>query len=499
MNKKIPTILKTAVVVVWVLLLVGLFKRDVFITSVTADQQQLLNRADREEYQGIYFKDAKIGYVVNNYTIGEENTVRIDQKAKMRINVSNMEHLIDLRLQAVLLADSTLRTFSFSFDSPFYRMSAEGEVVEGAVVFELTTGSNTIRNSIPVEQPPMLPTARRGYLLTDTLNEGDKVKIPSFDPVSLTAKSTVIEYKGRDRVLINGRVNNLHKFMENYSGARINFWLDDNGDVVKEESPAGFVFLKEPKFKALSFDETSDDLLAAVAVKISGTMPDLDELEQLSYRLELPEGEAFDLDDGRQQLEGSVLTVTREILQEYSGEQQGACDGAEAALVSSPYIQAEDQEIVKQARSLIEGRDGRLAQIKALADWVYTNIEKRPVLGIPDARTTFVNRVGDCNEHAALFAALARSVGIPTHIAAGVVYHKEAFYYHAWNEVCVGDRWLSLDTTTNQLPADVSHIQFLRGEMEEQVRIGALIGKLGIEVLPRNDSNKTTTPDNEKE
>jgi hypothetical protein len=211
MNKKKRTLLKTSIVIIWVLLLAGLFKRDVFITSVTADQQQLLNRADREEYQGIYFKKSKIGYVVNKYTTGENNTVQIDQEAKMRINVSDMEHQIDLRLRAVLLSDYTLSKFSFSFDSPFYRMSADGGVEGKAVVFTLTTGNNTITNSIPVDQAPMLPTARRGYLLKDNLEQGDKVKIPSFDPVSLTAKSTVVEYKGRDRVLINGRVHNLHK------------------------------------------------------------------------------------------------------------------------------------------------------------------------------------------------------------------------------------------------------------------------------------------------
>jgi hypothetical protein len=342
-------------------------------------------------------------------------------------------------------------------------------------------------NSIPVDQPPMLPTARRAYLLKENLQEGDKVKIPSFDPISLTAKSTVIEYKGRDRILINGRVHNLHKFMENYSGARINFWLDENGDVVKEESPAGFVFLKEPQFKALALDESSDELLAAVAVKVTGTMPDPEGLKRLRYRLYLPEEDTFELDSGRQQFENSILTVTREVLQQHRGGEEMSCRAGESALIASPYIQAQDPAIAKQARLIVDGKTSRLEQVQALADWVYNTIEKRPVLGIPDARTTFINKVGDCNEHAALFAALARSIGIPTHIAAGVVYHKDAFYYHAWNEACVGGQWLSIDTTTNQLPADVSHIKFLTGEMDEQVRIGALIGKLAIEVLPEDE------------
>ena len=83
-----------------------------------------------------------------------------------------------------------------------------------------------------------------------------------------------------------------------------------------------------------------------------------------------------------------------------------------------------------------------------------------------------------------MFAAIARAAGIPTKIAAGVVYHKEAFYYHAWNEVCLSDTWISIDTTTNQIPADLSHIKFVEGGLEEQVKIGSLLGTLQIEPLP---------------
>ena len=102
--------------------------------------------------------------------------------------------------------------------------------------------------------------------------------------------------------------------------------------------------------------------------------------------------------------------------------------------------------------------------------------------GIPDALTTLNTRMGDCNEHAALFAALARNAAIPTRIAAGVTFHEGAFYYHAWNEVCLADMWYTVDTTKNQFPADLSHIKFVEGETSEQVKISALLGKLKIEI-----------------
>ena len=122
-------------------------------------------------------------------------------------------------------------------------------------------------------------------------------------------------------------------------------------------------------------------------------------------------------------------------------------------------------------------------RVRILSDWVFANLEKRPVLGIPDALTTLSTKMGDCNEHAALFAALARNVGIPTRVVAGVTFFENAFYYHAWNEVCLDDSWYSVDTTKNQFPADLSHIKFVEGETNEQVRIAALLGKLKIKIL----------------
>ena len=483
MNSTTRRLVKAGIVVLWIVLLALLVRRDLFITSLSPEELTTLDRVDREEYQSIYFKDSKIGYVINSYSSEEDGSVNIDQRALMRINVSEVVQQIDMQLSAVLAGDGKLDTFSFSFDSPFYRMAAEGRVEGADIIFTLSNGDQVTENRIRAEQPPFLPTVRRGYLLQKEMAEGEKVQIPWFDPISLSTRSTVVEYKGKANELINGRVEHLHKFVENYDGARIHFWLNEAGDVVKEESPAGFVFIKEPKFMALQIDEESEELLSGVAVPVKGSMPDLAARHTLRYRLTLPDADLFDLNAGRQSFDGELLEIRLEQLAQVRDKEESPCLNCEDFLTATPYVQSTDPGIKGQAEEIISGAEDSLRQVEGLANWVYENVEKRPVLGIPDALTTFKNRVGDCNEHASLFAALARSVGIPARIAVGVVYYKRSFYYHAWNEVWVKGDWLSLDTTTNQLPADVSHIKFLHGELDEQVRIGALIGKLEIEVL----------------
>ncbi|MDX2500601.1 MAG: transglutaminase-like domain-containing protein [Deltaproteobacteria bacterium] len=101
---------------------------------------------------------------------------------------------------------------------------------------------------------------------------------------------------------------------------------------------------------------------------------------------------------------------------------------------------------------------------------------------MPDALSTLENRVGDCNEHAVLFAALARASGIPCRLEAGLVYLKGRFYYHAWNLVYLG-RWITADALFGQVPADVSHIRLVTGSPQQQLDLMGLIGKLQLSVI----------------
>ena len=94
------------------------------------------------------------------------------------------------------------------------------------------------------------------------------------------------------------------------------------------------------------------------------------------------------------------------------------------------------------------------------------------------------SRRGDCNEHTQLYMALARSVGIPARSAAGLAYVRGKFYYHAWPEVYLG-RWVAVDPTFGEFPADAAHIRFVNGGLARQAELLRLIGNLKIDVVSK--------------
>ena len=101
---------------------------------------------------------------------------------------------------------------------------------------------------------------------------------------------------------------------------------------------------------------------------------------------------------------------------------------------------------------------------------------------LPSAKDVLITRVGDCNEHAVLFAAMARSAGIPTKTVLGIMYFNNSFAYHAWNEVYLG-KWVAVDSTFGQFPADATHIKLIEGNLAKSGELSKVVGKLNIEII----------------
>lgn len=476
------SLLKSSIFLTWLVLLGLLVTREMLVPAVDSREAAVLEKARRERYYGIWFNEQRIGYAVEILQPqGEDFTLR--QEARLLLNVLESTQPIDMVLEARLSDKLLLRNFVFRFTSPFSTMAAEGTVDGNRVAFRLDTGQATISDTVTLSEPPLLVINDRGYLLDALTKPGQKIKVPSFDPLTLAGRESIVTYHGREKILVRGRLQLLHHFSERAAGMRINFWTDDRGRIVTEQSPAGFRFIAEPEFRARDIVRSGTELLAAVAVPFSGEPPAAD-AANVTYRLDMPPDLDFRLDGGRQQYVGGLLRITRENVPQQAERTGGFPCARDEYLEPSRFVQSDSGEIAARAAAIVGGETDSAVRVRLLARWVHDNLEKRPVIGLPDALTTLKTGKGDCNEHAVLFAALARALGIPTAIAAGVALQHGAFYYHAWNEVCLEGQWYSLDTTTDQLPADLFHIRFGRGDLEEQLRIGGLLGNLRIEIVP---------------
>ncbi len=158
-------------------------------------------------------------------------------------------------------------------------------------------------------------------------------------------------------------------------------------------------------------------------------------------------------------------------------------DSLKKYLQPTQFLEVNDPEIQSLAKEITEGKRTDLEKARAIFEWVYGNLEKRGSVTIPTAKQVLRDRYGDCNEHATLYAALARAAGIPTDIMVGLVYQGDGFYYHAWNVSWIGGQWVPVDPVYGEFPARPYRIALQHGSLEKQATIMSVIGSLHIEVL----------------
>lgn len=99
---------------------------------------------------------------------------------------------------------------------------------------------------------------------------------------------------------------------------------------------------------------------------------------------------------------------------------------------------SQSSQAVAKGAELCAGKKGTVEKLAAIFEWITANISYDKALAstvgsnyVPNPDRTLASRTGICFDYASLFAAMARSQGIPTRIAVGYA----TDIYHAWNEV----------------------------------------------------------------
>jgi transglutaminase-like putative cysteine protease len=319
--------------------------------------------------------------------------------------------------------------------------------------------------------------------------------------LSITARDTMIvpdsaRWDGTKQQFIVTRYDTIPvwRIEQSLGTIKVGNWIDEDGHLVKAESPLGFTLertafeLADQEWKksgsnTRAYAQGYGAVIEQTAIASNIDVTNVASAERLRVRLLGVELEGFDLAGGRQLLKGDTLTVMREnpnaLRASYTLPYRGGGEPARE-LESTPLIQADDPRIVATARRIVGNTTDPAEASRKLNDWVYRSLRKDITLSVPSALQVLEARQGDCNEHTVLYVALARAIGLPTRTAVGLVNVRGRFYYHAWPEVYYNG-WVAVDPTLGQYPADASHLRFLIGGLARQVELIRLIGRLRLE------------------
>jgi len=438
-----------------------------------------------ERWMAILQGDRRIGMTYSRLEPVEEG-YRLTEKVTMRINTMGLVQDLVLDSSGWLNPDLTLARFTFAMHSGLFTFAATGHVEDHHLVCRIQSGGDERHLRLPLEAPPYLTAGIFPAVVKAGLAPGERRAFHIFDPSTMAQEKITLAMQGRETLRLGDRSVEALKVSLEFKGVSQEAWLDDKGQVLMEKGLLGIRQERISREEALFGRPVtaSGDLTQVAAVVPDRNLPDPTTLSQLTLQLDGIDLERYALDDGRQHLAGNQLTLTRESLSDLSTPfaQDRLSPAMASSLAPSTFVQSDHPKIQALAAQLVNPDDAPLANLDRIVKWIQINIAKRPVLSLPDALTTLDKRMGDCNEHAVLMAALARAAGYPAQVEAGLVYQKGRFFYHAWNRVYIG-RWITVDALFGQIPADVSHIRFARGTAQQQLDILPLLGNLQIRVV----------------
>jgi hypothetical protein len=380
----------------------------------------------------------------------------------------------------------SLSSFNFELLSSLFRFKVRGVVKDKILTLFIRSAIGPEQKiDLPLKKEIHLSAGMLELLSAEDLKPGDSRTFNVFDPITTTERPVKVFVLDQETISIMERQEEAKKVSVDFMGVSQLAWIGKDGTVLREEGSLGIRLEQVTREEALQRVAVlpGTDLAEFASIPANKFIRNTVQLNELKLKLDGVDVGRLFLNGGRQSLEGKVLTIRRESISNLLSQSPARKipEDTKTYLEPAPLIQSDHPEIQAKAKEIVSPNDSDLVKAHKLVKWVNENIQKRPVLSVPNALEILHNRVGDCNEHAVLLTALARAAGIPAEVEAGLVYQRGRFYYHAWNVLYLG-RWITADSVMGQLPADVTHIRLVRGA-ERQIDLVHMIGKAKIEIL----------------
>ncbi|MDY6904604.1 MAG: transglutaminase-like domain-containing protein [Thermodesulfobacteriota bacterium] len=436
----------------------------------------------RDTWMDILQNGEKIGYTHTVFFEQGEGYV-LKETVFMQLNAMDLLHRVQMETTASLTADLAIDTFRIQIGSGRFKFTATGMIEDNAVVVNTGTGGETRQVSIPVKEPPYLAAGALYAICNTGLAPGETMTFSVFDPSVMASAPARITVIGKEKLAVMDVPMDVTKVRMEFKGAEQFAWISENCEILKEAGILGLTLVKTREQDALSgISEKAPDITDLAAIPSNVRFDNPERLKTLKVEVTGVDADPALFATERQTIAGQVLTIKKEEMPAKADGQAALHSSFAPYLEADAFIQADDPQIMETATRVVSGRKTAVEKARALVDWIYAKIDKRAVASLPNAMETLENREGDCNEHAMLLAAMARAVGIPARVEAGVVYLDGYFYYHAWNTLYLG-KWITADSAFGQIPADVTHIRMAGGSGDAQLDLMGLIGRVNLNVI----------------
>jgi transglutaminase-like putative cysteine protease len=497
----------------WLVTMAVLIDRSYLQASTANLATDLARYGPTAAWSGIYYRGEKIGFTVSQTTRTDEG-FELQQDGRLQMVLLGQDTAATIRTTARVDRKFVLRSFDFSLDPGTGATVIQGTVAPAGsggasgpqrLTLTITSAGSTRTETRELDEAPVMPLNLPRVLAREGFVSGSSHTWMVLDPATLHTARMTVRVGARAVVRTGETIVPAFRLDMEFQGLRTTSWVTDTGDVIREESPLGLMTIRESAERAQGLAvpaRVQSDLLrsSAIVPQMRQRIDDPRNVRRLRVRLALNGAEGLSgTEIDTTSMNGAGQSMTGDVVEiaDARSLQAGPLEGdLDRYLAPEAFIESDAPEIIAEVQKALgvgtgngeRGTDTDRVRAEHLVRYVNALLEKKPTVSIPSAREVLRTKVGDCNEHTALYVAMARASGLPSRIAVGLVFMHGAFYYHAWPEVYIRETptrglWLPVDPTLNQFPADTTHLRLARGGLDKQAVIVPLVGKLKMNVL----------------
>lgn len=468
--------------------------------AVNTNTQATVSPQIGETWMGIYFNTAKIGYSKMKIT-----KAAYKNKPAFKLDTLSVTKMMVLGEQVEQTVESSV--FLDKKSAPLYQifqMSSAGHKTKIKAVYlpkeisvQIESDGTRGTKSIPIPDGSILVGDSTYFSPTISIRIGDVTDLKCFNPLTLSLDDIQTNVLRKESIEINGKSYDAYVILSKTPIGEMTCWQANNGDLLKVVALMGISMIMEPKNIAMSMQPQmdaympTDDLAVMTSAQTNIDIPEPRKVNKLLIRFHGMKEKSFAITDSRQTAsfsDGEVPYAEYEIsaaLQDYAKSVSLPITDKSLTkyLEDTPYIQPSNPEIKKIAEEIVGGEKNAWKAASKIRAWIYANMHTKGNIGILRSSVDVLHaKEGVCRDYAILCASIARSAGIPSKVAAGLIYWRNGFYYHAWTEVYIG-KWVPIDSTLAVDFVDATHIKLSEGEATDMFCSIRTMGSLKAEVI----------------
>ncbi len=440
-----------------------------------------------ERWFGIFFNDERAGFSFVRIR-GDRSGYLLTSDSCVKMSAFAFSRNASIRESYVVNPDLTLRSFAVDQTIDGKHMTVKGETSPAGVKTVVDSDGSKKEKFLKNIGPVYPPMALNLIPLLKGIEPGRFYRVSMLDTEAVKLKKVKITVIGPESV---GSTKAIHLRNDLYPVDN-DIWVDYNGSTIKESVRDGWIVTQSEgekticEFIAEGALAKSDFIVEYSRVGIGETISKPSGVRKMTLELsDLPPDARIPQDPGQ------IVEKTED------GRMILTVDNSQLATKENANMAGEpphDQKLIDQRRSndpvllakkteIIGNEKNPDKIIEKLALWVAGHI-KDTAIESKSPSDTIRKGEGDCLAHARLYASLAQSGGVPTRVVLGLAYIKNrGFLYHSWAESYSG-RWLPVDPTSGEVPADATHLKLVQGDTADNlVTLSKFVGKIRAKLL----------------